>query len=277
MPKIHKIIKNTFYKSNSTKSIEVQIYNKQGKIIYRKYNNFFEEWDYDYEGNLTHYANPQFSEIYLIDKIRNETSYQNSKGVKWLKKYDDNKNEIFFKEPRNWNFHINRIVKISRDKIKGLEWSKKYDLKNNEIYYEDNFGVIITTHYDYDRFGNTILIKKSNETKPSIKLYEYDDLGNIVHFKDDEKFWRKEFDQDGNLIEYEDIDGKIEYRYDYSLLQYEVHSNGIKTQYEYDDFCNIISVENNRGFKEIREYNEFDEITAIENNYISQQIDYVYY
>ena len=119
----------------------------------------------------------------------------------------------------------------------GHEVIKKYDEDNNLIYYKDYNS---TYEYKYDDKGNETYYKLTETDTKEPTIYEewkeYDDYGNIIHYKDSfnyEQWW--EYNQDGNLIKHRNSKGHEGF-YEYNENGEIVYSKDIygnETRYYY--------------------------------------------
>ena len=105
--------------------------------------------------------------------------------------YDENGNNIY----KEWNNGY---------------WEKyQYNENGLKTYTEDSKGGWYKTDYVYDMNQNMI----ESITMDKYGLFEkttYDENGNVIYYEDGDGYWEKyEFDENGNNIYYEDSDGEI--------------------------------------------------------------------
>ena len=105
-------------------------------------------------------------------------------------KYDDNGNQIYFKDSNGFEAHnkYDDNGKLIHYKISdGYERTYKYDDTGNLIHYKNSSG--FEQNWKYDDNGNQIHYKSSNGFE---QHYKYDDNGNLTHYKDSNIEWNLE-------------------------------------------------------------------------------------
>jgi len=103
----------------------------------------------------------------------------------FIKTYDDNGNELTYKNSDGFN------------------WTKTYDDKGNILTYKNSNGFNWTRTYDDN--GNALTYTDSNEF---YWTNTYDDNGNALTYTDSDGFyWTRTYDDNGNELSYTDSDG----------------------------------------------------------------------
>tara|TARA_R110000803_G_scaffold17862_1_gene48001 strand:- start:195 stop:842 length:648 start_codon:yes stop_codon:yes gene_type:complete len=194
----------------------------------------------------------------LIRKILREEIEKSDKHYRMLDKISDHVQLPYFKS------------------MEGLT----IDDKDDQLYIlKKILGDGITIHleglweYPYDDFtiikdgkGNEIYEEFFDDGSKNPDSYdgkwykrEYDDNGNLIYREHSDGFWVKfEYDKNGNNIYFEDSDGiRVKYEYDDKGNNiYQESSDGGWEKFEYDDKGNQIYRERSYGYWEKWEYDE---------------------
>lgn len=157
---------------------------------------------------------------------------------------------IKFEEKETEGFHVIKEAKIessesmSDDTFEPSISDIKYGDGENHDTLEEIAELIKNQHVDD---SNALECNVDDEQ------FEYDENGNIVHYKNSNgyEYWR-EYDSNNNLIHSKDSDGE-EYYYEYDEDGREVHSkdsSGFEEWHEYDSNGNCIHYKNSDGDEE---------------------------
>jgi len=107
-------------------------------------------------------------------------------------------------------------------------------------------GTIKTTEHK----NNKGRVTKYIDTSGIIKTWKYDERGRTIYESVDDKWWKYEFDGDGNIIHQERYDGyweRKEYNWRGSLVRSEDSKGFIETN-EYDSCGRHLSMNHNDGY-----------------------------
>lgn len=178
---------------------------------------------------------------------------------KFLKEYKS-KTIIDDDEIVIYDFNDNIIKYINRH---GLEENFQYDERNNLIYYEDAFMNKFWQKFDdQDR----VIYFKSNQIPLTDYNIEYKDLNKIVTISDGRTITKEEYDQNDNLIKFNDHGKDWIFRYDERNNLIFKRSGTYYDCYEYDENNNITHHTQSGLYEEIYEYNEKGEEIYYENS-----------
>ncbi len=120
-----------------------------------------------------------------------ESSYNHINNITIYNVIDKNRNLLYYEHPNGY-------------------WVKyQYNENGLKTYTEDSKGGWYKTDYVYDMNQNMI----ESITMDKYGLFEkttYDENGNVIYYEDGDGYWEKYgFDENGNNIYYEDSDGVI--------------------------------------------------------------------
>ncbi len=204
------------------------------------------------------------------DNNGNEIYYESFKGY-WIKKeYDNNENQIYWEDSNgDWE----KLEYDSNGNLIYKEYSsgywEKYEYDNNgqRIYYEDSWNGVTLDNRNHIQEGLMLEYKKFPDRyfddrtdkefpkseinkHPSWRKKEYDENGNVVYYENGDGYWAKrEYDADENETYYENSFGdwsKKEYDENGNVVYYE-NGDGYWEKWEYDADGNEVYYENRDG------------------------------
>jgi len=189
-------------------------YNTKGNMIHRKDSSGYEIWfEYDEKGNLIHRKDSSGYEIWYDEK-GNRIHCKYSDGYEeW---YDERGNIRHIKDSsgyEKWYDEEGNVIKqtYGTSNIKLVKQSQEedpfYDEQGRKIY-ERNEKTGIEEWYEYDEQGNVIHWKDSSGNE---EWYEYDEQGRKIYERNEKTGIEEWFDEKGNVIHWKDSGGYEEW------------------------------------------------------------------
>ncbi len=172
-----------------------------------------ESWyEYDLKGNKIHYKDTDGNEEWWSYNSMNlVTQYKNNKGYSELSAY--NKNGLL------------TYKKTVNENNEEIEQKYEYDMKSNMIHYQE-YPSMIEYYCIYDEKGR--LIEKENRYGTNIYklIEEFDDKGNLIHYKDEVNEEWYEYNSENKIILYKNSDEEIHYDNKGDLIYKKEYSKG---------------------------------------------------
>ena len=153
---------------------------------------------------------------------------------------------VWCNKTERWYEYDSKGNKVHYKSTMGHDEWWTYDSKNNVIEYNSTFLGSSTTLYAYNKKGLLYKEKHISKYGESEKYYEYDDNGNLIHYKTSyqgDEYYAK-YDEKGRLILKEDPYGNVlfelieEYDKNGNLTNYK--DEDIEICYEYDENNKLI-------------------------------------
>ncbi len=271
------VIENTLdEKWNITKSVQKWDWNKL--ITSYEYDN---NWNLikqiDPEWNITQfeYINWQISKILRgswDDRIVNEFIYDDYGNVVQILDWNGNKTNL------DYDWFINLIESTSPEwVVNQFEYDKNNNLLSEKIIGEDWEKLLSENEYDLlDNPVKTITYQNVNKANASEIKYDWNENITKIIYPNGliQEFEYNQFDNITKITETGDSNQRVvEFKYDKNQNLIKEVVDWVKTEYDYDGFDRLVSIERWNKVTEY-EYNELWQPTKISNNEYEQRIEY---
>ncbi len=226
---------------------------------YRDGVNSIAETVYDAEGNIAKTIIDGKVTSFTYDVYKNVIATTDSNGNTTNKQYDLDGNVIKEIDAAGnsiiYQYDANKNVIATRDR-NGNTNHKTYNTLGQLISEKDELG-FVTTHFYNDK--NQVI--RTVDPYGNETTYSYDEFGNqVLTILVDKVVEKKQFDHYGREVRKENLESSVSVKYnDFNqIVEKEDHLTGLKIDYTYDNFGNVVEEKDNNGLKQTYEYDEYD-------------------
>ncbi|MBR4789378.1 MAG: hypothetical protein IK024_00625 [Treponema sp.] len=204
-------------------------YDDKGNLIHYKDSNGLEEWmEYDDKGNLIHHKFNSGTEVWTQYNDDGNAIYAiDSEGNEYIWEYDENGQLIYWKEGKwyeEWILSDSEIRMIHYRQLETTDEDEEYieeatllqNGNNYHYYYADGTEEV----FEYNDRYILIYAKHKDGTEERFDvndvIYELNENKQIIHYKDSEQEYWREYDSKGNKTYFKNNSNEeIWYEYDY--------------------------------------------------------------